>query len=195
MHACTHAQPETVDHVTECNCRSYCNSQIVSFLVSKCRLQKPMSPLDICSCNQLCNGVAPPAWSHDCLHSSLPAVSSVTTGETSFPSCVCVTHCHTWTIFVSCSPFLDPSVSTCIRPFTCRLQLCMEDGSVPEVTGYYNNLNVACTHALGQSVAMSCRPEGTRVVCEPVEPHTCEAVTTYKASVCCEHCRDTDRTG
>ena len=70
----------------------------------------------------------------------------------------------------------------------------MEDGSVPEVTGYYNNLTVACANTLGQSMAMSCKPEGTRVVCQPVEPHLCEAVTTYKASVCCEHCRDTDRT-
>lgn len=58
----------------------------------------------------------------------------------------------------------------------------MEDGSVPEVTGYYNNLVVSCISALGQSLALRCKPEGTRVLIEPAEPHTCEAVTTYKAS-------------
>ena len=63
----------------------------------------------------------------------------------------------------------------------------MEDGSVPEVTGYYNNLAVTCTNGLGQSVTMWCKPEGTRVVCGPAEPHPCEAVTTYKASVRSEH--------
>ena len=65
----------------------------------------------------------------------------------------------------------------------------MEDGSVPEVTGYYNNLAVTCTNALGQSVPMGCKPEGTRVVCEPLKPYTCEAVTVYKASVCSKHRR------
>lgn len=70
----------------------------------------------------------------------------------------------------------------------------MEDDSVPEVTGYYNNITVACTNTLGQSVALSCKPEGKRVVCEPAEPHTCETVTTYKASVCYVHCRHMHRT-
>lgn len=73
-------------------------------------------------------------------------------------------------------------------PSVCRLKLRMEDDSVPEVTGYYNNLAVTCINALGQSVTMGCKPEGTRVVCEPLEPHRCEAVTTYKASVCSNHC-------
>lgn len=63
----------------------------------------------------------------------------------------------------------------------------MEDGSVPEVTGYYNNLAVTCTNGLGQSVTMGCKPEGTRVVCAPAEPRTCEAVTMYKASVCSDN--------
>lgn len=69
----------------------------------------------------------------------------------------------------------------------CRLELHMEDGSVAQVTGYYNNLEVICSNTLGQSVTMACKPEGTRVVCEPSEPHTCEAVTTSKASICSAH--------
>ena len=58
----------------------------------------------------------------------------------------------------------------------------MENGSVPEATGYYNNFAVTCTSASGQSVTMRTRSQGVTVICEPVEPHRCEAATTYKAS-------------
>ena len=120
------------------------------------------------SCNQLCR-------SRSCLpHTVWPPVPGM------LPTCAEAQS------LLNATPFhfnLKGLVCLCI----CRLELHMEDGSVAQVTGYYNNLEVICSNTLGQSVTMACKPEGTRVVCEPSEPHTCEAVTTYKASICSAH--------